>query len=97
MPTVTIPDDVYAKLEAKASAMNRSVEDYVSPFLEIAVDSTDGGSKAVSPVLSGEAWWKMREEMKRDAESRAAMYPPGYQSECGREWLYAGEDSRGLE
>jgi hypothetical protein len=86
VPQLTIPEDTFRRLAAKAAALNISVEDLVAPVLD------QVASQDTSP-LTGEDWQREREAWKRDAESRADRYPPGHVLDDSRETIY-GERER---
>ena len=74
MPNVTIPEDTFRRLAERAAAINISVDDLVKPAL-------DRLAEAGTTTAELEAW-------KRDAESRAGRYPPGFVLDDSRETIY---------
>jgi hypothetical protein len=87
MPHVTIPEETFRRLAERAAALNISVDDLVQPAL---VRLTEAGHPpADSPLpLTGDAWQAELEAWKRDAESRAGRYPPGFILDDRREATY---------
>jgi hypothetical protein len=82
MPHVTIPEDTFQRLAAKAAALNISVDDLVKPTLEQLAES------GTELPLAGDAWVAEALAWKRDAESRARRYPPGFILDDSRETIY---------
>ena len=87
MPRVTIPEETFRRLAARAAALNISVDDLVKPALDKLAKS---GSPAPEPPfpLIGDAWQTELKARKRDAESRAGRYPPGFVLDDSRETIY---------
>ena len=87
MPQITIPEDTYRRLAARAAALDVSVDDLVQPALARLAEL---GSSAPEPLLplTGAAWQAELEAWKRDAQSRADRYPPGFILDDSRETLY---------
>jgi len=87
MPHVTVPEDTFRRLVAKAAALNISVDDLVQPALDRLADA--GTPTPVSQLpLAGDAWHAELNAWKRDAESRAGRYPPGFVLDDSRETIY---------
>src|SRR5262245_53028826 len=87
MPQLTIPDDTFRRLAERAAALNMSVEDYVKPALDRLAEPDRASSEPPAP-LAGEAWRAELEAWKRDAETRAGRYPPGFILDDTRETTY---------
>jgi hypothetical protein len=70
MPHLTVPEDTFRRLAAKADALNISVDDLVQPALDRLAET---GTSAPEPPLplTGVAWHAELKAWKRDAESRA--------------------------
>jgi hypothetical protein len=87
MPHLTIPEDTFRRLTAKAAALNISLDDLVQPALDRLAES---GTSTLEPLLplTGDAWRAELNAWKRDAESRAARYPPGFVLDDSRETIY---------
>jgi hypothetical protein len=87
MPQITVPEETFRRLSARAAALNISVDDLVQPALDRLAEF---GSPAPEPLLplSGAAWQSELEAWKRDAESRSDRYPPGFVLDDSRETLY---------
>ncbi len=90
MPTVTIPDDTYAALSRKAAAVGLSPDEYIALALSAAVPVP-----APPKALEGEAWWKAFEEFNREVQSRAHLYPPGFELDVSREAMYPDPNGDG--
>jgi hypothetical protein len=82
MPHVTIPEETFQRLAAKAAALNISVDDLVQPTLDRLAESED------ELPLTGDAWLAELIAWKRDAEGRAGRYPPGFVLDDSRESIY---------
>jgi hypothetical protein len=87
MPHITVPEETFQRLSARAAALAISVEDLVQPVLERIAES---GTSSLQPTvpLTGDAWRAELEAWKRDAESRADRYPPGFVLDDSRETSY---------
>ena len=87
MPNVMIPDETYQRLVERAAAQNIPVD-------ELITSAVDYGAKYgpfppdPPPPLTGDAWIAAMDEMKREAESRAGRYPPGFVLDDSREAMY---------
>jgi hypothetical protein len=87
MPHVTVPEDTFRRLAERAAALNISVDDLVKPALDRLAEA--GPPTAEPPLpLTGDAWRAELEAWKRDAESRAGRYPPGFVLDDSRETIY---------
>jgi hypothetical protein len=87
MPHITVPDETYQRLSARAAALDISVEELVQPVLERLAESGTSGLQPTVP-LTGDAWHAELEAWKRDAESRADRYPSGFVLDDSRETIY---------
>ena len=85
MPNLTVPEDTFQRLAAKAAALNISVDDLVKPALDQLVE-TD--TSATELPLTGDAWHAELIAWKRDAENRAGRYPRGFVHDESRETIY---------
>jgi hypothetical protein len=84
MPLITIPEETFRKLSERAAALNISVDALVKPALDRLADTGTPPPEAPQP-LTGDAWRAELEAWKRDAESRAGRYPPGFVLDDRRE------------
>ena len=82
MPHVTISEETFQRLAAKAAALNVSVDDLVQPTLDRLAE-TDG-----ELPLTGAAWLAELRAWKRDAERRSSRYPPDFLLDDSREIIY---------
>ncbi len=87
MPHVNVPEETFRRLAARAAALNISVDDLVQPALDRLAASDTAVPEPPLP-LTGDAWYAEYEAMKRDAESRADRYPPGFVVNDSRETIY---------
>jgi hypothetical protein len=87
MPQLTVPEETFRRLAARAAALNISVDDLVQPALDRLAET---GMSAPEPSLplTGDAWRAELDAWKRDAEGRAGRYPPGFVLDDSRETLY---------
>ena len=87
MPHLTVTEDTFRRLAARAAALNISVDDLVQPALDRLAET--GTSTPELPLpLTGDAWHAELNAWKRDAESRAGRYPPGFVLDDSRETIY---------
>jgi len=87
MPHLTVTEDTFRRLAARAAALNISVDDLVQPALDRLAET--GTSPPEPPLpLTGDAWHAELDAWKRDAESRAGRYPPGFVLDDSRETIY---------
>ncbi len=87
MPYLTVPEDTFRRLAARAAALNISVDDLVQPALDRLAET--GTSTPEPPLpLTGDAWHAELDAWKRDAASRAGRYPPGFVLDDSRETIY---------
>jgi hypothetical protein len=82
MPHVTVPEDTFQRLAAKAAALNSSIDDLVQTALDQLAE-TD-----TELPLTGNAWQAELIAWKRDAESRSGRYPPSFVLDDSRETIY---------
>ncbi len=87
MPHLTVPEETFRRLAARAAALNISVDDLVQPALDRLAE-TDPSAPEPSLPLTGDAWRAELDAWKRDAEARAGRYPPGFVLDDSRETLY---------
>jgi hypothetical protein len=90
MPHVTISEETFQRLAAKAAALNISVDALVQPTLNQLAEL-----ESALP-LTGDAWLAERLAWKRDAESRADRYPPGFALDDSRESIYGEREDAQL-
>ena len=82
MPHVTLPEDTFQRLAAKAAALNISVDEFVQPTLDqLAKSDTE-------LPLTGDAWQAELDNWKRDAQSRTGRYPTSFVLDDSRETVY---------
>jgi len=87
MPHVTVPEDTFRRLSARAAALNISVDELVKPALDELARTNVTAPESLLP-LAGAAWRAELEAWKRDAESRARRYPPEFVLDDSRETIY---------
>jgi hypothetical protein len=87
MAHLTVAEETFRRLAAKAAALNISVEDLVKPALDQLAEAVTSPSVPPSP-LTGDAWQAELEAWKRDAERRAGRYPEGFVLDDSRETIY---------
>ena len=87
MPHLTVPEETFQRLAAKAAALNISVDDLVRPALDRLAESGTSASEPPWP-LTGGAWDAELDAWKRDAEDRAGRYPRGFVLDDSRETIY---------
>jgi hypothetical protein len=87
MPQLSVSEDTFRRLVARAASLQISVDDLVQPALEWLAET---GAAAPEPQvpLSGDAWQAELDAWKRDAESRAGRYPSGFDLDDSRETIY---------
>ncbi len=87
MPSINLLEDTFRRLAERAAANNISVDDFVTSVLDRLAEV--GRSAPEPPIpLIGDAWQAELEAWKRDAESRAGRYPPGFVLDDSRETIY---------
>jgi hypothetical protein len=95
MPHLTVPEDTFQRLVARADALNISVDDLVRPALDKL--AATGPSAPEPPLpLAGDAWHAELDARKRDAESRAGRYPRGFVLDDSRETIYGERENAQL-
>jgi hypothetical protein len=87
MPQITIPEEMFRRLAARAAALSISVDDLIRPALQRLAEASTPAGEPPFP-LSGEAWRAELDAWKRDAEARAGRYPPGFVFDDSREAIY---------
>lgn len=79
MPTITIPDDTYQRLQLKADRLHISVEHLIAPALQqVADDEPDA-------PLTGDAWLAELEAWRQEAARRDSPYPVDHVLDVSRE------------
>jgi hypothetical protein len=84
---LTVPEDTFQRLAAKAAALNISVDNLVKPALDQLAE-TNATSPEPSLPLTGDAWRAELDSWKRDAESRVGRYPHRFVLDDSRETIY---------
>ncbi len=87
MPHLTVPEDTFRPLAARAAALNITVDALVQPALDRLAETGTSPAEPSLP-LNGDAWHAELNAWKRDAESRAVRYPPGFVLDDSRETIY---------
>ncbi len=87
MPQLTVPDDTFQRLAARAAALNISVDDFVKPALDQLAENAAPPSEPPLP-LTGDAWFAELDAWKRDAEGRSGRYSPEFVLDDSRETIY---------
>ena len=87
MPHLTMAEDTFQRLAAKAAALNISVDELLKLALDRLVQTGTAAPETSLP-LTGDAWRAELDAWKRDAESRAGRYPRGFVLDDGRETTY---------
>jgi len=92
MPTITVPDETYARIARRAEALGTTVEALVAPVLEQMVTTPKpNGPPAEPPVeMPYDEWKKGMEEWQARVLARAIDYPPGFECDVSRESIYEG-------
>ncbi len=84
MPELSVSEDTFRRLAAKAAALHISIADLVQP----ALDRLAENAPSISEPLAGDDWKAEFDEWKRDAERRAGRYPIGFALDDSREAIY---------
>lgn len=88
--TMTIPDETYQKLQEEATRSFLEVAELVSRLIEKKPET-----KELSPKPTVAQRKRILDDIRREADSRAHMYPPGFQVDCDRDSIYREtEDAR---
>lgn len=95
MPHITVSHDTFRRLTTRAAALNVSVDDLVKPALDRLAETDTSAPEPPLP-LTGDAWRAELEAWKRDAESRAGRYPPGFVLDDSRETIYGERENAQL-
>jgi hypothetical protein len=89
MPYLTIPDEMFQRLAKRAAALNVTVEQLVTPLLDLAVASDSNGLPTPAPPEAGIDDWKTKfDAWMADVQARANRYPPGFVMDASRESIY---------
>ena len=87
MPYLSVSGDTYRRLIARAAALNISVDDLIQPALDRLAEA--GGPAPEPPLpLAGDAWLAELDAWKRDAQSRAGRFAPGFVLDDSREAFF---------
>jgi hypothetical protein len=92
---VTVPEDTFRRLAAKAAALDISVDDLVRSALD-QLSETDNGAPDPALPLTGDAWQAEFDAWKRDAERRRDRYPRGFVLDDSRESIYRERENAQL-
>ena len=79
MPTITVSQEVYDRLAARAAARGVTVED------ELAEDAVP-----IPQDLSLAEWQRLFDRHTAIVQARAKSYPPGFECDVSREAMYEG-------
>ena len=91
MPSLTISDEMFARLAKRASALNVTIEELIAPLLDLAAASDGNGDFRPSPTAAPfEDWKKTFDAWMADVQARAHRYPPGFVMNDSRESMYEG-------
>lgn len=92
MPTITVPEETYQRLSRRAAALGTTVEAVALPALDEAANDAKAEFIPTPPPaqLAYEQWKKISEEIIERAQSRAHLYPPGFEADVSRESIYEG-------
>jgi hypothetical protein len=82
MPHVTVPEEAFHRLAAKAAALNISVDDLVQLTLDQLAESDS------ELPLTDDAWRTELDAWKPVAESRSDRCPPSFVLDDSRETIY---------
>ena len=83
MAHLIVPEDTFRRPTAKAAILGISVDDLVGPVLDRLAEPGIPPTQP-QPPLTGEASYAELAAWRRDAESRAGRYPPGFVVDDGR-------------
>jgi len=75
--TLTVPDEVFRRLEARAAELGTTADALALPAIE----------QAAAP----DAWRQQFDALVAQARARSDRYPPGFQADVSREAMYRGE------
>jgi hypothetical protein len=87
MPYLTVPEDIFQRLAARAAALDISLDELVQPALERLAENSNPAPEPSLPLI-GDAWLAELNAWKRDAESRPDRYPPGFVLDDSRATIY---------
>jgi hypothetical protein len=89
MPYLTIPDEMFQRLAKRAAALNVTVEQLVTPLLDLAVASDSNGLATPAPTETGfDDWRKKFDAWMADVQARASRYPSEFVMDVSRESIY---------
>jgi hypothetical protein len=87
MPSVTVSNELFQRLEERAAALDVSVEQLIAPVLELA---TKTNAQPLASALAFEDWKKGFDAWMDDVQERARRYPPEFVMDDSRESIYQG-------
>jgi hypothetical protein len=87
MPQLTISEETYRRLAARAAALRVSVDELVGPALD-RLAGAEGSTAEWSTPLTGDAWLAELTAWTQDARRRAGRYPEGFVLDDSREAIY---------
>jgi hypothetical protein len=85
MPSLTISEEMFERLTKRAAALNVTVEELVTPLLDLAADNDANENSA-----SFDHWRKQFDAWMAQVQTRAHCYPPGFVMDDSRESIYEG-------
>lgn len=83
MATLNIPDHTYARLAARAAALNTTVEQLAGPAL-------DQLAREAPADLPYPEWKQLFDAWQTTVHARADRYPVGHTTDVSREAMYEG-------
>ncbi len=94
MPTITVPDDTYARIARRAEDLGTTVEALVVPAVEQAALKPEAqGLQPSPPDAVSYVEWKARfDDLLALVRNRSERYtyPPGFEVDVSREAMYEG-------
>jgi len=84
MPSLTLPEEMFERLTKRAAALNVTIEELVTPLLDLAANSDANGNSG----LSFDDWRKQFDGWMAQVQARVNRYPPGFMMDDSRESIY---------